>query len=401
MVNPFVTPSKIVITCNKRLAPYLIEEVQAMGFTPDRTFSTGVELKGTMADCIRFNLVLRCASQVLYSLQTFTADRPDDVYYHLVRYPWETLIAKDGYVSVTSTVDHFTVNNNLFMNVRVKDAIADRMLRETAQRPNSGPDQDHAVIHLYWKEEHAEIFVDTSGHSLAKHGYRKIPGPAPMLEALATGVVMATRWDPQTPFVNPMCGSATLAIEAILLATHRYPGLYRSNYGFMHISGYEAAMYSRELAKIKEQVREVPGLHVIATDNREDAIQISKINAAAAGVDHLLQFAVCDFTETEIPVVPGVICFNPEYGERMGDITALEATYAQLGDFLKKKCQGYRGYIFTGNLDLAKKIGLKAKRRIEFFNAVLDCRLFEYELYQGSRRDPKAENPTGNAAPTD
>ena len=164
------------------------------------------------------------------------------------------------------------------MNVKVKDAIADRIRRETAKRLDSGPELDHTVLNLYWKEEIAEVFIDTSGHTLAKHGYRKIPGKAPMLEALAAGTLMASKWDLKTPFINPMCGSSTVAIEAVLMATHRSPGLYRSNYSFMHVKGYEEEMYTSEFKKLREQIKEVPDLKIIATDLSEDAIYISKIN---------------------------------------------------------------------------------------------------------------------------
>ncbi len=388
-MNPFTHRQKIVITCNKRLAPYLAQEVDELGFALQRKFQTGVEVEGTMEDCIRLNLNLRCASQVLYSIKEFRADRPEDIYNKVRSISWENYIDREGYFSVTSTVDHFTVNNNLFVNVKVKDAVVDRIREQTGQRPDSGPELSHAVIHLYWKEDQAEIFLDSSGHTLAKHGYRKIPGKAPMLEALASAVVMATRWDKQSPFINPMCGSGTLAIEAMLIATNRRPGLFRSNYGFMHITGFRDEMYERERKRLDEQIIEVPGLVAIATDNREDAINISKVNAEAAGVIRLIRFAVCDFAQTEIPETPGVVCINPEYGERMGELTALEVTYKQIGDFLKQKCRGYLGYIYTGNLDLAKKIGLKSSRRIEFYSAKLDCRLLEYELYSGSKREPK------------
>lgn len=388
-MEPFQTPSTLVVTCNKRLAPFLRMEVEAQGFTIDRQFSTGVELRGTMTDCIRLNLTLRCASQVLYSLKRFKANSPEEVYDVLIRMPWERVIPAEGYVSVTSTVDHFTVNNNLFVNVKVKDAIADRFRREKGKRPNSGPSLDQAVVHLFWKEEDAEIFIDTSGHTLAKHGYRKIPGKAPMLEALAAATVLATKWDRKTPFVNPMCGSSTVAIEVVMLATNRYPGLFRTNYAFMHFLGYDPGVYATERQRLDELITNVPELRVIATDISEDAIQISKVNAGVAGVESLMEFAVCDFAETTLPEPPGIIYFNPEYGERLGDATALETTYALMGDFLKKKCAGYIGYIFTGNLELAKKIGLKAGRRIEFYTSQIDCRLLEYELYAGTRRTPQ------------
>lgn len=394
-MNPFQTRQKIVVTCNKRLAPFLAQEVDEQGFAIQRQFQTGVEVEGTLEDCIRLNLNLRCASQVLYSIRRFRAQKPDDIYKQVRSLPWEKWIQRDGYFSVTSTVDHFTVNNNLFVNVKVKDAVVDRIREQSGQRPDTGPDLDRAVVHLYWKEDHAEVFLDSSGHTLAKHGYRKIPGQAPMLEALASAVVMATKWDRRSPFVNPMCGSGTLAIEAMLIATNRRPGLYRTNYAFMHVTGYRKEMYERERKRLDAQIREVPGLMAIASDNRQDAINISRLNAEAAGVDGFIRFRLCDFAETDLPEPPGVICINPEYGERMGELAELEVTYKRIGDFLKQKCKGYLGYIYTGNLDLAKKIGLKSSRRIEFYSAKLDCRLLEYELYEGSKRPLKAADQEG------
>jgi 23S rRNA G2445 N2-methylase RlmL len=381
----FSQSSRIIITCNKRLSPYLQQEVEELGFTIDRIFQTGVELSGTVNDCIRLNLNLRTASQVLFSLKEFKTDGPERLYQNLVNYPWENILDKDGYFSVTSNVNHPTINNELFVNVKVKDAIVDRMRKQTGKRPDSGSELNKAVIHVYWKDNDAELFLDTSGETLSKHGYRKIPGRAPMLEALAAASVMATKWDRNTPFINPMCGSGTVAIEAVLLATNRRPGLFRQNYSFMHVIGYDDAEYQWVYKQVQDQIEDIPGLVVLATDLREDAISVSRKNANAAGVEHLIHFAVCDFEETKLPEAPGVVFLNPEYGERMGELAELEGTYKRIGDFLKKKCQGYMGYIFTGNLELAKKIGLKAKRRIEFYSAKLDCRLLEYELYAGSK----------------
>ena len=386
----FNITSKIIITCSNRLSPSLCQEVAELGFTPTRTFKTGVELKGTLADCVQLNLNLRCASQVLFSVKEFAARNADELYNALLLFEWEDVIAADGYFSITSNVDNATINNSLFANVKVKDAIVDRFRNRTGQRPNSGPELDKTVIHLYWKEEQAEIFIDTSGETLSKHGYRKIPGKAPMLEALAAATLLATKWDRKSPFINPMCGSATLAIEAALLATNRRPGLYRTNYAFMHLVGFAQELYTLQQQRLKDIITIVPGLIITATDISADAINISKINAGAAGVAELIQFEVCDFEMTQIPKEqPGIIYFNPEYGDRLGEEAALEITYGRIGDFMKKKCKGYMGYVFTGNLELAKKIGLKPKRRIEFYTSKIDCRLLEYELYAGTKRIDK------------
>jgi putative N6-adenine-specific DNA methylase len=386
-MNKLNSPSRIVVTCSKRLSPFLEKEITDLGFVPERSFSTGLELTGTLNDCIKLNLNLRCASQVHFSLKEFEANDPEDLYKTLIAFPWEDYLSMDGYFSVTSNVDHPTINNSLYVNVKVKDAIVDRMTRQAGRRPDTGSELKGAVIYIFWKKERAEIFVDTSGETLAKHGYRKIPGRAPMLEALAAATILATKWDRRSPFINPMCGSGTVAIEAALLATNRKPGLLRNNYSFMHFKGYDAKVYKKELAEIKAQVREIEELEIIASDISENAIKIAKTNAEQAGVRNLLKFQQCDFEETMVSEGKGgVVYFNPEYGERLGDLANLESTYSRIGDFLKKKCRGYKGYIFTGNLELAKKIGLKASRRVEFYNAKLDCRLLEYELYEGSRR---------------
>jgi 23S rRNA G2445 N2-methylase RlmL len=384
----FTKPNRIVVTCGKRLSPWLQKEVEELGFKPVRVFATGVELMGTIEDCIRLNLNLRCGSQVLYSLYEFRCNSPEELYTKLLHYKWEDLISAESYLTVTSQTKHPSINNSMFVNVKVKDAIADRIRRETLKRPDSGHDLDGVVIHLHWWEVTATIFLDTSGETLSKHGYRKVPGKAPMLEALASATLQASKWDMKSPFINPMCGSGTLAIEAVLLATNRRPGLFRKNYSFMHALGYPERVYKRELQKLHDQVIEVPNLKVKATDISSDAIKISKINAGIAGVENFIEFAQCDFEETEVPPEEsGVVFFNPEYGERLGELQQLEATYKRIGDFMKKKCQGYTGYIFTGNLDLAKKIGLRASRRIEFYSATIDCRLLEFELYAGKKAE--------------
>ena len=385
-MNLFSLNSRIIVTCSNRLSPWLQKEIEELGFKPVRIFKTGVELLGTLQDCIQLNLNLRCASQVLFSLKEFSAYNADELYRELVKMEWETIIPADGYFSISSNVSNETITNNLFANVKVKDAIADRFREQTGARPNSGSELNAAVVHLYWKEALAEIFLDTSGETLSKHGYRKIPGKAPMLESLAAATILAGNWNRQSAFVNPMCGSGTLAIEAALIATNRRPGLLRSNYSFMHVCGYEKEIYDTAYSKLEKQVMVAPeGLQIIASDISEDAVNISKINAGIAGVEELITFEQCDFEATTIPAITGVIYFNPEYGDRLGEEVSLQATYKRIGDFLKQKCKGYFGYIFTGNLELAKKIGLKPKRRIEFYTSKIDCRLLEYELYAGSR----------------
>lgn len=386
----FKKSSKIIITCSNRLSPVLQQEVVALGFTPEKVFKTGVELKGTLVDCMILNIHLRCASQVLFLIHEMVARDANELYNNVVKYSWDEIIAPDAYFSITSNVTNETITNNLFANVRLKDGMVDYFRNKHGVRPDSGQVLNGAVIHLYWKEDHAEIFIDTSGETLSKHGYRKIPGKAPMLESLAAATILTGKWDRNSTFVNPMCGSGTLAIEAALIATNRVPGLYRNNYSFMHLVGYDEKFYDDLIQKTTSGIVEKPDLKIIATDISEDAVYVSKVNAGMAGVEEMIEFAVCDFADTKVPEgESGVVYFNPEYGDRLGVEEELVATYKRIGDFMKSSCKGYTGYIFTGNLELAKKIGLKAARRIEFYTSKIDCRLLEYELYAGSRKKEK------------
>ncbi len=380
----FNTKGKVFITCKDRSVSYLEQEIRELGFFPVEISRTGIEILASLEECMDLNLHLRTASHVLYEIKSFYLRNADDIYRRFKAIPWEDYLDVDGYFSVNSVAENESITTPLIVNVKVKDAIVDRFRELKGRRPDSGSDFSGLVIQVYWKETQAIVYLNTSGETLAKHGYRKIPGKAPMMEALAAATIFATEWNTRVPFINPMCGSGTLAIEAALIASKRYPGLYREHYAFQHILGYQAETFLAKKKKLENKVIHDPGVTIIASDISLQAISFAQENAAFAGVDHMITFQTGDFAETEIPEKPrGVIFFNPEYGERLGDLRELEETYKRMGDFMKQNCAGYRGYIFTGNMDLAKKVGLKASRRIEFWNGTIDCRLLKYDMYAG------------------
>lgn len=380
----FDKKGKVVITCKDRFSPYLEREIIDLGFIPLEVHRTHITLEVSLNDCISLNMHLRTASHVLYEIKSFYLHKADDIYRRVKTIPWEDYINESTYFSVISNVDNPTVDNPLFVNVRIKDAIVDRFREASGIRPDSGSDLEGAVFQMFWKDTQATLYINTSGETLAKHGYRKIPGDAPMLEALASATIYASGWDRQSPFINPMCGSGTLAIEAALMATDRFPGLFRDHYAFMHILGYDQEIYQKIRAKVERKVFVNPSLKIIASDISLQALMFSKENAETAGVADLIDFQQCDFAETEVPEgKEGVLFFNPEYGERLGEENELPETYQRMGDFMKQKCAGYTGFVFTGNLPLAKKIGLRTSQRIEFYNGTIDCRLLKYELFKG------------------
>ncbi len=378
----------ILITCPRGASPYLIFEVEALGLPVNVQGESSVISAGTMYDAMRLNLHLRTAHRVMVQLQEFKAADPDQLYNALIQLEWERYISEKGYLSVTSTVATPTIKNTTFANQRVKDALVDRLVRETGSRPDAGPRRDRTVVHLYWKGEDAAVYLDTSGEPISRRGYRSEQGAAPMGEALAAAVVSATGWTGQGAFVNPMCGSGTLAIEAALLATGKPPGILRQNFGFMHLKTFD----KREWEELKRSSLHKKGVRlpgpIVATDRDRNVLKIARRNAGRAGVEHLIEFKACDFTETPLPQTrsAGVVVMNPEYGARMGDVRNLEPLYSRIGDFLKQRCAGYTGYIFTGNPQLAKKVGLRTSRRETFYNGPIECRLLKYELYEGSQR---------------
>ncbi|HIB01865.1 MAG TPA: methyltransferase domain-containing protein, partial [Phycisphaerales bacterium] len=224
-----------------------------------------------------------------------------------------------------------------------------------------------------------------TGRKLSDRGYRKMPFMAPMRETIAAAVLMEMKYDGTKPLVVPMCGSGTIAIEAALIAKHRAPGLLRSNYACNHWLNADKDAWSQQRVEAKKLMVKNDPAPIVATDIEEEAIEATRKNAVTAGVDHLIEFHVCDFAQTPIPEEAGDVVLHGEYGVRLGDDEELIATYKRMGDFMKTDCSGWDGYVFTSGKPLIGAIRLKVSKRTPFINAEIDCRLLRYELYKGSK----------------
>ncbi|MED6307995.1 MAG: class I SAM-dependent RNA methyltransferase [Planctomycetota bacterium] len=348
------------------------------------TDHTGVEVRATMAEGMRLVLRLRTAFHLLQRFADLDARTADQMYEQAVRLPWERVLAPDGYVSVASSVRNETIRNSMFANVRLKDAIVDRIAEVAGRRPDSGPKDDRAVVHLFWNGDRCRVSLDLAGRKLSDRGYRKIPHLAPMRETIAAAILMEAGYDGSRPLVVPMCGSGTIAIEAALRAAGRAPGLLRNNFGLQHLLTFDEASWKAErnaARKLRNRSEIAP---IIASDVDPGAVEAARRNAVTAGVDHLIRFETCDFAVTPMPPERGTVILHGEYGERMGDPVGLRETYRRIGDFLKQGCEGWRGFVFTSK-ELAGTIGLRPARRTPFENGGIDCRLLEFELYGGSR----------------
>lgn len=382
---------RVLITCARELGQWLSQELRQLNYNPIEERTNGVEIDANWYDIMNLNLQLRTAFCVLFRLKKFKCTNPHQFYKNINEIDWENWIPSDGYVSVVTRANHPSIKNSMFANQRAKDAIVDRIKEKTGQRPDSGPIKNRAVVNVYWHKSDCWVYINTTGNKLSDRGYRKMPHSAPLQETLAAAILMAAEYDTNKPIVLPMCGSGTLAIEAALMALNKAPGLLRSNYSFMHLINYDKQAWQEIRQNTLSLSKKELSKPIIASDIDSDAIQASLQNACTAGVDHLVRFNTCDFAQTEIPDEPGIVLMNPEYGERLGDIKDLEKLYNGIGDFFKQQCKGYNGYIFTGNLDLAKKVGLKASKRMIFYNASIECRLLKYEIYAGSRKSKNAQ----------
>ena len=387
----FQKKAPILVTCPKGMPELLAAELVALGFKDPTPLDAGVQVMGTLEDCLRLNLHVRTGHRVLHELSRFDAASPDALYAHVAGLPWEDFIERDGYFRVDASIRDTEVNDSRFAGLRVKDAVADRFVKRFGSRPDSGPETKGVCLFLHWRGRRATLYLDTTGDPLPRRGYRTRPHKAPMQETLAAACLLAADWPRLASqgghFVAPMCGSGTLAVEAALMAMNGAPGLLRDRFALMSVRGFDPAVWDGLLDAAEDG--ETPDFsgRIIATDHDPEAIEAARHNARAAGVGDFIEFQVCDFSQSEIPEGPGVVMLNPEYGERLGDVDRLGPVYRAVGDFFKQRCGGKTGYIFTGNLKLAKQVGLRTKSRRILFNAKIECRLLEYELYAGSKKN--------------
>ena len=378
--------SSVFITCPFKTSTLCAAEVEKLGYKVDQIKDNAITIQATLKDCIKLNMNLRTASKVLWLLFEGKASNAEELYRLVQTYDWELLMTVDGYFSIQSFTQNSTINNTLFTNLKVKDAIADFFIKKYNKRPDSGPENRGLQLYIYWIDDQVRIYIDTSGDTLARHGYRKIPLKAPLQENLAAAIILATNWDLKSPFINPMCGSGTLAIEAAMMMTNRVPGLIKKDYAFQRLKGYSDEWYRDEQIACRMAVSHDVLSPVIASDLSADAIRSAKINASLAGLDTKIKFQQCPFEETMIPEEKGIIIINPPYGERIGEEQDLKLLYKKIGDFFKTRCKGYKGYVFTGNPELAKYIGLKPSKKTPFFNAKIECRLLAFDIYEGSKK---------------
>lgn len=363
----------------------LLKEVNSLGGSEARAVPGGVLFAGDWTTCYRVNFWSRIASRVLWRIAAFDYKNEQDIYTAAKAFDWLRYFKVERTLRVNVTAQQSPLKSLEFATLRIKDAVCDRFRDKLGRRPDVDRADPDVRIHAFLEGTHATLYLDTSGEPLFKRGWRHGVADAPLRENLAAGIVMLTGWQQGEPLLDPMCGGATLLVEAAAMARGRAPGARRS-FGFEKLSVFDPAAFERVK---RDEGQKQPDLHLFGSDTDPKALNAARRNLAEAGIERWVQLERSDLLERTAPAPAGVMVANPPYGERMGSADELARFYPKLGDALKQRFAGWRCFFFTADLRLPKLIRLEPSARKPLWNGALECRLYEFEMVAGQHRRPK------------
>lgn len=374
---------KIVVKTFAGLEPVLAMELNALGaefVTPERR---AVSFQGDKSMLYKANFLLRTALKVLKPIAQFRVRDKDELYSQTKSIPWGEYLTLGKTFSIDSTVQSELFANSMYVSLKVKDAIADYFRESLGKRPSVNPEDPDIRIHVYLMGDYCEIALDSSGESLHKRGYRIGQGEAPVNEVLAAGMILLSGWQGNSNFMDPMCGSGTLLIEAAMIAKGIPAGIYRKSFGFERWLDFDEQLFSNIYNA--EYDREC-AVRIFGSDISVQSCAIARANIKNAGLSKVIDIDTKDFLELAPPFEEGTIVTNPPYGERL--ITkSIAELYKSVGDVLKQKYAGYTAWIISSSEEGFKNIGLKPSRKIELFNGALPCSYRCFELFRGTHKE--------------
>jgi len=384
-------------TTAKGMESLLADEVVSLGGSSVTSSRAGVSFEGSLEVAYRICLWSRIANRVLLPLKTFPAPNPEKLYGGVKSIRWSDHLLPENTLAVDFSSSNSAITHTHFGALKVKDAVVDQLRSIHGERPSVDPARPDVRINVYLKDDQATVSIDLSGDSLHKRGYREQDAGAPLKENLAAAILGLAGWQKVSQqggaFLDPMCGSGTLPIEAAMIAANIAPGLKRNYFGFLGWQGHVPRVWARLLEEAKDlQVKDLKKIPpIVGYDQDFKAVRIAIANVEKAGLRSLVHIEKRELKDCEAvksygssPV--GLIVLNPPYGERLGDVEELKPLYREIGDTFKKKFKGWEGYVFTGNPDLAKGVGLKPSRKFVLFNGAIECRLLKFELWEGTQR---------------
>ncbi len=356
-------------------------ELDALGASAIRTRKRGLTFEADLDTLCRVNYRSRLLSRVVAPLLTFRAETPEQLYMGTKRIDWTRLMRLDQTFAVFANAFRSRIDHSQFASMKVKDCVADMFRkRYKGKRPNVDPREPDLWISVHILEDEVTIGIDCSGGSLHRRGYRQESVDAPIQETLAAAILDISGWDGKKPLYDPMCGSGTLLSEAWLKAGNIPAGVMRKKFGFMLLPDFDRRVWFKVKLQEDNKMKSVRGGLIRGSDINAKAVRMTRANNARLPGGDELRVRTADFHDLE-PLENRMIVCNPPYGIRMKADDDMHAFMGEFGDFLKQKCKGSEAWIYLGDPELLKHVGLKTARRVPLRNGGLDGRLVKYELY--------------------
>ena len=366
------------------LEDVLKSELESMGAGNVIKGRRSVSFEGDREMLYRANYSLHTALSVLKPLFSFRIGKAKDLYSKSIEYQWENIMGVGQTFSVVPVVNSSLFNHTGYPALVIKDAIADRFRKKTNRRPSVDSRNPDIVFNCHISEKQVNISLDSTLVPLFKRGYRRIRSEAPLNEVLAAGIIMISGWDMQSPLLDPMCGSGTIAIEAALMARRIPPGKFRDFFGFMNWPDYDYGLFEKVRRETESKI--VPlQTSIYCRDISPRNIKIARSNIREAGLEADIQSGIADFLDSGSQESECTIIMNPPYGERM-DTVNIENLYSGIGERLKHGYPGSTAWLISSNKEAISKIGLKPSQKYVLYNGKLEVKLLKYELYRGSMK---------------
>ncbi len=378
---------KMVAKTQYGLEEVLVNELNAIGAKNVEAHNRAVSFEGDLKTMYKANLHLRTALKVLIPIEKFRAENERELYEEVRRIDWDKYLDVDGTLAIHSSIKSVFFNHSQYVSQKTKDAIVDGFRDKYGRRPSVDLTTPDLSLDVHIFKDDVTISLDSSAQSLHRRGYRGENTLAPINEVTAAGMVLLTGWDGKGNFVDPMCGSGTLLIEAALYARNIPPNHLRKEFGFHRWKNFDAKLWDEVKKEAEENIIEADATF-IGCDKTFKAIDIARGNVERAGLDEDIKLSNKRFEELMPPAGGGLLIMKPPYGERL-PIEEIGEFYKMMGDTLKKNFEGYDAWIISSNKEAMKKIGLTASKRLNLYNGDLECKYHKYSLYKGSKRKPE------------
>ncbi len=368
------------------LEEILVKELQELGASDIEAQNRVVTFSGNKKFLYKANVHLRTAGRILVPLSQFTISSKDDYYDEIKKINWMSLFGLDETFAIDALVNHSRAfDNSMYAGQLAKDAIVDQFREETGARPSVDTNDPDIQINIHVNKNIITVSLDSSGVPLHKRGYRVELSKAPMNENLAAGLLLIAGYDGEQALIDPMCGSGTIPIEAAMIALNMAPSLYRKHFAFMNWNNFDEELFDEVIAEAKAEVKDELKFPIVGSDKDKYVIDKAKNNASRVRLHNKIIFEKMRFENQFPPEEDGMLITNPPYGERL-DIPAIDSLYSMIGDTLKQNFDGYDAFIFSGNLEAVKFVGLKPSMKRKMFNGPIECRFLRYEMYKGSKK---------------